>query len=194
MKKFVLFAVVALFSAGLCSLSLSAQDSKVDIFGGYQYLHSGNITVNGVSEPGSSQGYNGWDVAPAYSFNKFFGVQGDFSGGYATISGVSTHVYTYGGGPLVSLRLPVITPYAHVLFGGTRLTGESGGVSLSTNGYTVMFGGGVDAKLNRLLAIRVAQVDWLYLHFSGFSGSGFSTPSFSGSSNVRISTGAVVRF
>jgi len=80
------------------------------------------------------------------------------------------------------------------LFGGTRLTGSNSGVSVSTNGYTVMFGGGVDAKLNKLFSIRVAQVDWLYYHYSGFNAAGLSTPSFSGSNNVRIATGIVLHF
>lgn len=194
MKKFVLLAIAALFSASVFSANLAAQDSKIDIFGGYQYLHTGNVNESGVSEPGTSQGYNGWDLAPAFAFNKLLGVQADVSGGYATINGVSTHVYTYDGGPYVSLRLPVITPYAHVLVGGTRLTGEENGVSLSTNGWNVMFGGGVDAKLNPLLAVRIAQVDWFYYHLNGFSADNFSGPSFSGSGNVRISTGIVVRF
>lgn len=189
MKKFVLLAVVAVFSA-----HLMAQDSKVDIFGGYQYLHNGSVNVNGVSEPGTSQGYNGWDVAPAFNFNKVLGVQADFAGTYATVSGVSTHIYTYTGGPLVSLPLGPFRPFAHVLFGGSRLTGSESSVSVSTNGYTVLFGGGLDVKANRLLAIRLAQVDWLYYHFSGFSANNVSTPSFSGSSNFRISTGLVVRF
>jgi hypothetical protein len=82
----------------------------------------------------------------------------------------------------------------HVLFGGTRLTGSESGASLSTNGYNVMFGGGVDAKVNPLLWIRVAQVDWLYSHFSGFNVDGATSPSFSGSANVRIATGIVLHF
>jgi len=189
MKKFVLFAIVALFS-----VSLMAQDSKVDIFGGYQYLHSGNITVDGTSQAGSSQNFNGWDIAPAYKFNHFVGVQADIAGGYGSVSGLSNHIYTYTGGPVVTLGLPFLQPFAHVLFGGAHLNSGASGVSVSTNGYTVMAGGGVDAKLNRLLAIRVAQVDWVYYHFSGYNAASVTTPSFSASNNVRISAGIVLRF
>jgi hypothetical protein len=184
MKKFVLFAVVVIFSA-----HLMAQDSKVDIFGGYQYLHDSDITANG-----SSLGFNGWNAAPAYKFNRFLGAEADFSGGYGSISGVSNHLYTYTGGPIVTLGLPFLQPFAHALVGGAHLTSETSGVSVSTNGYTFMVGGGVDAKFNRLLAFRVAQVDWLHYHFSGFSAEGVTTNSFGGSKNVRVSTGIVVRF
>jgi hypothetical protein len=189
MKKFVLLAIVAMFSG-----HLMAQDSKIDIFGGYQYLHNGDVKVGGATEPDSSQSFNGFDIAPAYKFNHFFGVQADFSGGYGSVSGVSNHIYTYTGGPIVTLGLPLIQPFAHALFGGAHLSSGAEGASVSTNGYTLMVGGGVDAKLNRLLAVRVAQIDWLYYHFSGFSAAGVNTSSFSGSNNVRISTGVVVRF
>jgi len=190
MKKLLLLA----FVAGL-SLPLLAQD-KVEVFGGYQYLHNGQVTVNGVSLP--SQSYNGWDASARFNFAKFLGAEGDFSGSYAgsyaNVSGISPHVYTYAGGPVVSIRVGNIEPFAHVLFGGTRLSLSQSSVSVSTNGYTVMFGGGVDAKLNKLLSIRLAQVDWLYYHLSGFSFQGQTTPSFSGSNNVRIATGIVLHF
>jgi hypothetical protein len=57
-----------------------------------------------------------------------------------------------------------------------------------------MFGGGVDAKVNRMFAVRLAQVDWLYYHFGSKTIDGFGFPSFSGSNNVRFSTGLVLRF
>ncbi len=188
MKKFALLAIVAV----LCA-PLMAQD-KLEIFGGYQYVHVGNITDNASNVSGSGQGYNGWEGAAQFNFNKFLGVEGDFSGVYANIGSFSTHIYTYGGGPVVFFNAGPIKPFVHVLFGGTSLTGSQSSGSLSTSGYTVMAGGGVDAKLNRLLALRVAQVDWVYFHFSGFSVGGNSTPSFTGGNNVRLSTGIVLRF
>jgi len=186
MKKCLLLIVV-----GLLSLPVMAQDA-VEVFGGYQYLHNGNITVGGVSQPGSSQGYNGYDASARFNFAKFIGAEGDFSGSYANVSGVSTHVYTYSAGPVVSAQVGGIQPFAHFLFGGTRLTGSASGVSASTNGYDLMVGGGIDAKVNRLLWIRLAQVDWLYSHFSGFSAGGVTTPSFSANQNFRIAAGIVL--
>jgi hypothetical protein len=57
-----------------------------------------------------------------------------------------------------------------------------------------MVGGGVDATVNRALAIRLVQFDWLYYHFGSKAIGGTQIHSFSGSNNVRISTGVVVRF
>ncbi len=190
MKRFVVLFAMALLSA----FPLLAQENyapKAEIFGGYQYMHMGSDTSLGST---GGQAFNGWNVAAEGNFGKYFGVEGDFSGAYAKISGVSTHVYTYTGGPVVFAELERIKPFAHVLFGGTSTGASESGVSISLGGYTVMAGGGVDAKVNRSLAIRVAQVDWLYYHFNSKTISGVAIPEFSGSNNVRISTGVVVRF
>jgi hypothetical protein len=186
MKKFFVIA----FAFGLLSLPLIAQD-KVEVFGGYQYLHIGTNTSAGIN---SGQGFNGWNAAAAYNFNKNLGVEGDFSGTYAKVSGVSFHIYTYTGGPVVSMNTGKIKPFAHVLFGGAQLTGSAQGASVTFNGFTTMVGGGVDAKVNKVLAIRLAQFDWLYYHFGSKTIAGTTVPSFSGSNNVRISTGVVLRF
>ncbi len=189
MKKFVVC-----FVAALLSLPLMAQENapKAEFFGGYQYLHIGSDTSLGST--GGGQGFNGWNAAAQFNFSKNVGVEGDFSGSYAKISGVSTHVYTYSGGPVVFAELERVKPFAHVLFGGTSMGASESGVSVSLGGYTVMAGGGVDAKISRALAVRVAQVDWLYYHFNSKTISGLQIPAFSSSNNVRISTGVVVRF
>ena len=179
---------------GLGSLPMMAQDNpRVEVFGGFQYLHVGAITVNGVKES-NSQGYNGWNASGAGYLNKYFGVEGDVSGGYATTFPVSTHVYTYTGGPIVSANTGIIKPFAHALFGGIRVSNSSGSVSIAQTGFTMMVGGGVDARVYRALAVRIAQVDWLYYHFGNQLIGTTNIPSFSQSNNVRISTGLVFRF
>jgi len=178
---------------GLISLPLMAQD-RLEVFGGYQYLHFGTATANGQSLPGGSQGFNGWNAAATLKLGKLFGVEGDFGGGYATVNGISFHSYTYTGGPVVFVSAGAIKPFVHALFGGVQLGGSQSGVSESLNGLTAMVGGGVDAKVNKLLALRLAQVDWLYFHFGSQTVAGTPVPSFSGHNNVRISTGIVLRF
>jgi len=187
MQKFAFF-----FVALLLSVPVAAQDvPMVEVFGGYQYLHFGGNTSLGAD---SGQGFNGWNAAAAYNFGKYLGVEGDFSGSYADIGGVSTRVYTYGGGPVVFMNSDRIKPFAHVLFGGAKLSGSESGVSISWDGYTVMAGGGVDARVGRNLAVRVAQFDWIYYHFGSKTIANITLPSFSGSNNVRFSTGIVLRF
>jgi len=189
MKK----SFVLIFLVSLLSLASRAQD-KFEVFGGYQYLHTGNITVDGQSDPGSSQGFNGWDASATGYFNKFLGVTGDFGGAYATVDGVSGHVYTYTGGPVAAFRVGKINPFVHVLFGGVHLTGSESGVSVSRTGFTTMVGGGVDYKVIKPISIRVIDVDWIYYRFGSTTVVGTAVPSFSQSNNVRITTGVVLRF
>lgn len=190
-----MYKVLVIAVLGLLCLPLMAQD-KVEVFGGYEYLHLGSNSYG----PGS-QGFNGWNAAATYKLNRLIGVEGDFSGTYAKvpletqIGNVGWNVYTYAGGPVVSLPAPFIRPFAHALFGGMRMTASADGVSTSWNGFTTTFGGGADLKVNRLFAIRLGQVDWLYYHFGSKTVAGTQlTPSFSSSSNVRFSTGVVLRF
>jgi hypothetical protein len=155
------------------------------VFGRYQYLHFGGS--------GTDVNANGWNASLTGNFNKWFGVAADFSGAYKTINvggvNVDTKVYSYTGGPVVSLNSGgKVNPFVHALFGGTHLSGSAsfGGVSGagSDNGFTMMFGGGADVKLNKALAVRLIQADWVSYRFSGVSES----------HNVRVSTGIVLRF
>jgi hypothetical protein len=163
---------------GLLSFPLLAQDyPRAEIFGGYQFTHLGGS--------GTDINANGWNASLTGNFNSWFGVAADFGAVYKTISGVSTNVYTYTGGPVVALNSRgQVNPFVHALFGGAHAGASLTGVgSASDNGFTTMLGGGVDVKLNRLLAVR-GQADWVYYHFNGNGES----------HNVRVSTGIVLRF
>lgn len=173
--------LAAIFLFGLCSLPLLAQDyPKVEVFGGYQYLRLGgdNPAINA----------NGWNASVAANLNKTLGIAADFSGAYKTVFGVSVKTYSYTFGPVISFNHEgKVNPFAHALFGGNHvgayLAGFNG-VSASTNGFTMMYGGGADVKVSRRFAIRVAQADWVYYRISGNNSS----------RNLRISTGIVARF
>jgi len=178
-KKFLVLAIFV----SILSLPLLADD-RVEVFGGYQYLHIGG------SDGVSGQGFNGWDAAVTGYFSKFVGVTGDFSGSYATVDGVNAHVYSYSGGPVIAFREGKINPFAHFLVGGSTFGASADGVSVSKNGFSMMAGGGVDVKVAHDISVRLADVDWVYYHIGGFDG-GSST---SQSNNVRITTGIVLRF
>jgi Outer membrane protein beta-barrel domain len=174
MKKFML----AVFLMGLISIPLMAQDyPRAEVFGGYQFTHLGGS--------GTDINANGWDASLTGNFNHWLGLTADFSGAYKTVGGVSANVYTYSGGPVVSLNSGgTVNPFVHALFGGARIGASLSGLgSGSDNGFTTMVGGGADIKLNRLLAVR-GQADWVFYRFSGDSES----------HNVRIATGLVLRF
>ena len=178
--------------SAVVSLPLIAQD-HVEVFGGYQYLHLGDVSFNGQSAS-NSQSFNGWNADGQVNLSKHFGVEGDFSGAYATVTPISYHVYTYTGGPVVYGTFGKLKPYVHGLFGGIKVSGSQSGVTVSETGYTTIVGAGLDAKVAKLLFWRVAQVDWLYYHFGSSVIQGINIPTISSSGNVRISTGLVLHF
>jgi hypothetical protein len=154
MRKFV---GIALF-LGIFSLAAFAQESgsapKAEFSGGYQYT-------------------------------RWFGVAADFSGAYKSQNGVSFNNYTYTFGPVISYRHnEAFTPFAHFLAGGVRSSAAFSGVSASDNGFAMMFGGGVDVKATRRIAVRAIQFDWLSLHSNGVTDN----------NNMRISTGLLFRY
>jgi len=172
-------AVSLVVLLGLFPVLVMAQETpKAEVFGGYQFTH--------LSAGGDSENFNGWNASVAGNVTKDFGVAGDFSGSYKTIGGVSAKIYTYTFGPVVNLNHQgTFNPFVHALFGGAHLSASVSGVgSGGANGFTMMMGGGADAKLGPRFAVRLFQADWVYYHFQGVGES----------KNVRISTGVVARF
>ena len=161
--------IVSSFLLVLCCLPAAAQDHpKAEIFGGYQYTHL----------EGGFNG-NGWNLSAAGNLNHWFGVVADLSGAYD--SGVHSHAFLFG--PVVSYRKSDrLTPFAHVLFGDTRVTVS--GLPGSSNAFTTAIGGGFDTKLKDRISWRIVQADWMLTHFAGTTQS----------KNARISTGIVFRF
>ena len=184
-----------LFAVGMVCLAvvpLVAQDNpKLEVFGGYQFFHSGNIDGNG-----DSVNANGFDIAGTVDFKKHLGFTGDFSyaeKGPGNRLYPAIHVYTYTFGPTASTNAgSSVQLFAHALFGGAHSPTGCYLVSGSpdecgsgyNNGFTMMFGGGADAKLVRHIAIRLAQFDWIY----------FPTNEGAQTSTIRVSTGLVARF
>ncbi len=177
-KTVFLVALLALF----CGIALGEETPKAEVFGGYQYER--------INVAGTGANFNGWNASIAGNFNKTFGVAADFSGAYHSESGGSLKAYTYAFGPVVSLNHEgMVNPFVHALFGGAHATLSVSGVgSAGTSGFTMLMGGGVDAKVAPRIAVRVIQADWVYYHFGDF-GSEASL-----SKNMRISTGLVFRF
>lgn len=161
MRKLLSFS---LFLGLLFMTTLALAEPKAEIFGGYQYTHL---------DAGTNA--NGWNAAITGNYNNWFGIRADLSGAYK--SGFKFHTYTFG--PEVSMRLPVLKPFAHALFGG----GTASGGGVSNTGFVMMYGGGVDMGSGPI-AWRLGQFDWMVTRFNGFTDK----------KNVRFSTGIVLHF
>lgn len=138
---------------------------KVELFGGYQFSHL---------QP--SYNASGWNASISGNFKHVLGITGDFSGVYKD----NTSFYTYTVGPTLTARLPVVQPFVHALFGGG--TFKAG--SVSSSGFAMYLGGGLDIGLRRGIGWRLVQADWLSTTFSGNTNN----------SQGRFSTGIVLKF
>jgi opacity protein-like surface antigen len=163
----------------LIALPVFAQEnSKAEVFGGYQYTR-----IN----PGSGvsgENFNGWNAAFTANLNQWLGVTADVSGAYKDFSGVSAKQHNFLFGPTVSYsHSEKVKPFAHVLFGVSRADAGFSGISASENAFAMAFGGGADVAVNKNIAVRVGQLDYLLTRFGGDS-----------QNNMRFSTGLVFRF
>jgi hypothetical protein len=154
---------LALVSSG------AAQAPKLEVFGGYSVEHiapCGSTTTVAAEfscqleagELAGSKGYfNGWNASVTGYANRLVGFTADFAGHYGAFSTAPRYSFLFG--PTFALRLPILTPFAHALFG---FVNETGGFN-SQYAFTkpeFAVGGGVDVNVSRHLAVRPFQFDY----------------------------------
>jgi len=180
--KYVTIVVSLLISAS----AFAAEAPKVEVFGGYSLSRMTSSWSNNL---------NGWNASVAGNFNNWLGLAGDFSGYYASpeinILSLSIPIgpeqtkHMYLLGPQFTYRsFGRVVPFTHVLVG--RVHSSSGLFGFNFNNssaFAAAVGGGVDIPLNKTIAIRAVQADYLMTRFGQ-----------EGQNNARVSAGIVFRF
>jgi len=176
---------VLLFLTLLCAWSspAAAQVPKGNVFFGYSY-GSADLNHNNRSS------LNGWEGSLEGKFLPFIGIVADVNGLYGTnnfpsstqVFHVDAHEYNYLFGPRVSFSVARVRPFAHALFGASRVNVSAPGYSASDTSFAEALGGGLDFKLIPLVAWRF-QGDYLQTRFFGNT-----------QNNGRFSTGIVLNF
>lgn len=156
----------------------SAQTPQAEVFGGYSFLRANP----GGGSPGVSVPA-GWHASVAANVNDWFGLAGDFSGHYKSISGVNTSAHLFTFGPRFTKRSDIEILFAHVQVGGARLGAGFGPFSASDTAFAAVVGGGADLLLSERVSWRVGQFDYVLTRFGG-----------NAQHNFRFSTGIVFRF
>lgn len=170
MQKLVGLLALAL----LATVSVFAQDnSKLDVFGGYSYLHVS--PGNGLTGANT----NGWESQATGNLTDYLGVTADFDGHYGNVFGIGGHDYNFLFGPTLFHRIDKVTPFAHLLFGGSH----AGARGFSANAFAWALGGGIDWNVLPAVAVRLGQFDYLATHFASTT-----------QNNFRYSAGVVFRF
>jgi hypothetical protein len=170
--------------------------------------------------------FTGWNAEAQYNTNRWFGIVADFGGRYgspviaatgARLTGLPRGTaYSVLAGPVISFRNKSrLTPFVHALFGFDRaslgastISGGTTPVPTSATTFTdaaVLLGGGLDYRVSRHFALRLAQLDEFYTthnlnkFYNGVFNTGtFNTGTFVGLAtherNLRVSTGLMVSF
>lgn len=196
MRKSWSFFALAFFM----SLSALAQETpRVELFGGNSY---GRIDTGLASSGDEHHNLAGWNASVSVNLNSWFGVGADFAGYYGTpeIKGafppVHERVYTFMAGPQIFYRRHERwTPFAHVLFGATKVHAFVADDSLRDTAFSMAVGGGVDFKTTQHIAFRLIQADYLMTRFKSASPlPPFGNVGSTSQHSVRISGGVVFRF
>jgi hypothetical protein len=156
MKKLCLLA----FLFTLVPLSGFAEDApRLHAFGGYQYFRDGFADGDKL---------NGVEGAFSVDLIKHLAITSDFATASESLDRQTVRISTYTFGPSISFHsAPRLAPFAHVLVGDADAGLYAGAVntfSASENYFVMKTGGGLDVKVNRLIAVRGFQLDWNYFH------------------------------
>ena len=181
------------FTLILLSTFAAAQIPKSgNAFFGYSYSQ-GQVLSDNAS---GSIHANGWEGSAEGTFLPWLGVVADLDwhygdrrltcnvsptclSGSALVTG-SRHNFLIG--PRASTQLGRYRPFAEILFGASLQTNSGAGSTVSDTSFATAFGGGVDYRLLKSVALR-GQIDSIHASLFGRSGN-----------DVRISTGIVFKF
>lgn len=207
MRKFAAFLI---FVFSFCAFAIGQAEPvetapkefklpNSEVFGGYEYEHadlSGNSATTGFVLP-SSTNLHGFDIEFSHYFGGFLQGKVGLTAEVARATKKSIDITGDGivrtsfmGGPTIRLhRYGFFSPSLHVLGGVDRQTlnvvptGSSATLHFENTDFAIAGGGTLDGNLSRHLAVRLAQVDYLYTnHYN------------TGQSSFRYTGGIVLRF
>ena len=176
----------------LCQVANAQIPTSGNAFFGYSYAR-GQV-FSGAAR--GSIGANGWEGSAEGKFLPWVGVVADLdwhygdrmlpcavaptcSSGIARVTG-SRHNFLIG--PRASTSFGKYRPFVEFLLGASLQTDSGAGVTTSDTSFATAFGGGVDYKILKSVALR-GQIDSVHATLFGHA-----------SNAIRISTGIVFQF
>lgn len=191
-----LLVVAAFYCVVLVSGSAQAQSSdsypKWDLFAGYQWLHPG-ATVPMTGDPSNPTPYKvpdmakGFGTALTYNFDKNWGAEADFGHSWNS----ENYETTVSGGPRFMWRSDEANFFVHALLSYNYLSANAAGGG--SNGIGAILGGGMDLPINKRLAWRLFQVDyvWARHNYADLAAPEFPNLRRISTEGVRLRTGLV---
>jgi opacity protein-like surface antigen len=205
MKKLLaVFALLAVSGVPALAQERGGETPLFEVNAGYTFMHWQVPPALGT--PPNYYNYNGFNAGAAYNITHWFAAVADISGVYNsqpnTGSGpTNSHIYSYLFGPRVyPLGHHKLTPFVHALFGVStfrlNIPAFGGNPALppeTDNAFSFAVGAGLDWKVTKHIAIRLAQLDYQetrLLHTLAAD----SQVSPDNQNNFKYSGGVVIRF
>jgi hypothetical protein len=137
-------------------------------------------------EPDAGMNSYGWNASFGGNLNEHFGLEANIGDSYLSTgtSLVSASILTVLGGPRISFPGRRATLFVHFLAGLAHGSASVLGFGGSVNGFALVPGFGLDVNINRHLAVRAFQADYMLLHADNYWEN----------RNVRIGSGLVAKF
>jgi hypothetical protein len=179
--------------AFLADRAKAQQESPVELFGGYSFVHvpsnSSGSTSGSTCYPDCPVGtsysghLNGWEGTFGYRIGGIFTLAADFGGTYGSPQGSKTRLHTFLAGPQARLG-GKLSPFAHLFLGaGHKSVGVGTELAETRTGFAAAIGGGLDVRLSSKWSFCAISADYLLTRFNSES-----------QNNFRISTGVTYRF
>ncbi len=173
-------------------LASSAFAQKAELFGDITFTYF-NPNVRGAHTPAFNGGGGGFQFNLGKAFGIKGDFQGyastqvtlNVTSPIPTSSGIipvgaykaAANMFTYLFGPVVQFPVKKVRSFGEILLGGansnlygnlTRVTIDGGSATASTtqHPFTMAFGGGLDLDLNKHLAVRFAEMDWILTRYT----------------------------
>jgi len=182
MRKILIIALALIASPILAAAQVPTSGN---IFFGYSYYNTDLSTIDRANT-------NGWEGSLEGRVFPFLGIVADFNGNYGSqnfsfpcatapscLANANVTEYNVLFGPRVSVSVGKFRPFAEAMFGIGHVNATIAGTDTS---WATALGGGLDYRLFRPIAWRF-QGDYVQTRFFGNT-----------QSNVRLSTGIVLRF
>jgi opacity protein-like surface antigen len=187
MLKAACIGIVLFLFAGLAT----AQIPSGNVFFGYSYE---NTDWSGINSTLNRPNLHGWEASFEGKVLPYIGIVGDVSGHYGSQSfveftpagpttiNITGHEQEYLFGPRLSVPVGKWTPFGEVLVGLAHIHNGGSLPSTANTSFAAAFGGGLDYRVFRPVALRV---EGDYLRTTFFSAT---------QNNLRLAVGVVVRF
>ena len=186
-RRFVLSIAMVLAFAG------SSFAQKLEVFGGYSYQRIAD-----------GEGLNGFNAAVTGGLASWAGITGElsrhswgmsmFEPTTNTLMNIDANILAFRFGPkFVSRVNDTASFFVQPLVGAYRMGVDAGlpgmNVNASATGFTTAAGAGFDLRVGPKIAVRPAQVDWVYFGNTDVGGT-----SLGNSNGFRYSGGVVFKF